>query len=86
MAGAMNGLDALVWTGGVGEHAPAVRAGATDGLGFLGLQIDPTRNEAGAEDRELSAPGANVATLVVKAREDLEIDRQVRQLLAPLPA
>jgi acetate kinase len=82
MAAAMNGLDVVVWTGGVGEHAPAVRAGATEGLGFLGLAIDRARNEMGTGDRNLSTEGAAVVSLVVTAREDLEIDRQVRSLLA----
>ncbi len=94
MAGAMNGLDVVVWTGGVGEHAPAVRARATAGLSFLGLAIsqaandagqtgrDPTADEAGETDRDLTAPGATVASLLVTAREDLEIDRQVRLILS----
>ncbi len=80
MAAAMDGLDALVFTGGVGEHAPAVRAGAAAGLGFLGVELDAARNGAPAADSELSSPGAAVRTLVVRAREDLEIARQVRAL------
>ena len=44
MAAALGGLDALAFTGGVGENAPAVRAGAADGLGFLGIGLDPERN------------------------------------------
>jgi acetate kinase len=81
MAAAMDGLDAVVWTGGVGEHAPAVRAGASEGLRFLGLGIEPDLNEAGSGDRELTAAGATVSSLVVSAREDLEIERQVRLIL-----
>jgi acetate kinase len=81
MAAAMNGVDAVVWTGGVGEHAPAIRAAATEGLSFLGLRIDADRNQATAGDRELTAPGATVRSLVVSAREDLEIARQVRRVL-----
>ncbi len=80
MAAAMAGLDALVFTGGVGEHAPAVRAGAAAGLGFLGVKLDAARNGTARTDGELSAPGAAVRTLVVQAREDLEIARQVRAL------
>jgi acetate kinase len=81
MAAAMNGLEALVFTGGVGEHAAPIRAGAAEGLGFLGIAVDPTANEASG-DREITAPGAAVRTLVIAAREDLEIARQVRELLA----
>jgi acetate kinase len=81
MAGAMNGLDVVVWTGGVGEHAPAMRAQATAGLTFLGLGIASAANDSGGPDRDLTAPGATVASLVVTAREDLEIERQVRLTL-----
>jgi acetate kinase len=82
MASAMNGLDVVVWTGGVGEHAPVVRAGATEGLSFLGLGIDGAANQGGDGDRDLTAVGASVASLVVTAREDLEIERQVRLTLS----
>jgi len=81
MAAAMNGLDALVFTGGVGENAPAIRQLAADGLGFLGCAIDADRNEAGSGDREIGSAGSRVATLVVAAREDLEIAREVRAVL-----
>ena len=82
MAAAMNGLDALVWTGGVGEHAPAIRGAATEGLRFLGLGIAQDRNRAGTGDRDLTARGATVRSLVVSAREDLEIARQVRGVMS----
>jgi acetate kinase len=81
MAAAMNGLDVIVWTGGVGQRAPVIRA-AGDGLGFLGIEIDHAKNETATTDMELTAPGATVRTLVVNAREDLEIARQVRRVLA----
>jgi acetate kinase len=81
MAAAMNGLDVIVWTGGVGERAPVIRA-AGDGLGFLGIEIDHAKNEAAIGDEDLTAPGSPVRTLVVTAREDLEIARQARRVLA----
>jgi acetate kinase len=83
MAAAMGGLDALVFAGGVGEHAPAVRAAAADRLGFLGVALDEAANAGAAGDADVGAPGAAVRTLVVEAREDLEIARQVRSVLAP---
>ena len=83
MAAAMNGLDVLVFTGGIGEHQPAVRAEAAAGLAFLGVGIDPDRNEATTTDAEITAPGAAVRTLVVTAREDVEIARQTRAVLEP---
>lgn len=76
MAAAMNGVDVLVFTGGVGEHQPAVRAAAAAGLTFLGVRISPQANENGRTD--IGAPGAAVRTLVLPAREDVEIARQVR--------
>jgi acetate kinase len=82
MAAAMAGLDAVVWTGGVGEHAPAVRAAAAAGLGFLGLRVDEDTNRAAGGDCDISADGASVRALVVTAREDLEIARQVRSVLS----
>ena len=82
MAAALGGLDALAFTGGVGEHAAAVRARAADGLAFLGVAIDPDANETAQEDMEIGATGARVKVLVVRAREDLEIARQARRVLA----
>jgi len=81
MAAAMNGLDALVFTGGIGEHQPAVRAEAAAGLAFLGVAINPARNNATSADAEITAPGATVRTLVVTAREDVEIARQARAVV-----
>jgi acetate kinase len=82
MAAALGGLDAVVFTGGVGENAAAVRAGTADGLGFLGIEIDAERNQRAAADSDISTPGATVRTCVLTAREDLEIADQVRRLLA----
>jgi acetate kinase len=81
MAAALGGLDALAFTGGVGEHAPAIRAAAGARLAFLGVAIDPTRNAAALGDADIGAPGAAVAAHVVTAREDREIARQVAALL-----
>ena len=79
MAAALGGLDALVFTGGVGERAPEIRARAAAGLSFLGVAIDDAANVAGAE--EIGAAGAAARTLVIEAREDLEIARGVRSAL-----
>jgi acetate kinase len=81
MAAAMDGLDVVVWTGGVGEHASVIRAAAADGLGFLGVRIDHEANRTAAGDRDLTARGASARALVITAREDLEIVRQVRRML-----
>jgi acetate kinase len=81
MAASLHGLDTLVFTGGVGEHQPMVRAAAADGLGFLGVQVDPAANLAATSDADISEAGAAVRTLVVTAREDVEIARQTRWAL-----
>jgi acetate kinase len=81
MAAAAGGLDVLVFTGGVGERSPEVRGLAAERLGFLGVGVDDAANQAGPADRDLSVGGAAVRTLVVAAREDLEIARGVRRAL-----
>lgn len=81
MATSLGGLDALVFTGGVGEHAPRIRRGAADGLGLLGVALDPERNEDARGDAEIGAAGAPVRVFVVTAREDVEIARGTRQAL-----
>jgi acetate kinase len=81
MAAALGGLDALLFTGRVGERAAAVRAAAAAGLGFLGVALDADANAAAVPDTDVTASGTAVRTLVVEAREDLEIARQVRALL-----
>jgi acetate kinase len=80
MTAALGGLDTLVFTGGVGENAPDVRRRAADGLGFLGVAVDPSRDDT--TDADISAPGAAVRTLVITAREDLEIAAAVRATLS----
>ena len=82
MAAAMDGLDALVFTGGVGENSPEIRARAADGLGFLGVGIDPARNTERPPDAEIGSDGAPVRTFVVHAREDLQIAHEVRDARA----
>jgi acetate kinase len=81
MAAAIDGVDVLAFTGGIGARAAGIRARAADGLGFLGVSIDGGRNDAASGDAELSAADASVRTLVIADREDLEIARGVRAAL-----
>jgi len=81
MVAALSGVDAVAFTGGVGEASPATRAAALAGLEYLGLAVNPGQNEAARGDANVSAPGAPASTVVVTAREDLEIAAQVRGLL-----
>jgi acetate kinase len=81
MAAAMDGLDALTFTAGVGENSAAIRAAVCDGLGFLGVALDANRNAAGEGDRLIGVPDRAVATAVVRAREELELARAARAVL-----
>lgn len=82
MTASLGGLDVLVFTGGVGERSPVVRQRAADGLAFLGVAVDHRRNEAAdPADHEIGVDGAGVRTLVVAAREDLQIAHEVRAVL-----
>ncbi len=81
MTAALGGLDVLVFTGGVGEHAASVRQDAADRLAFLGVHVDPALNDGPGTDAEIGPGEAAVRTFVVQAREDLEIARGVRVAL-----
>jgi acetate kinase len=81
MAAAMDGLDVLLFTGGIGEYHQPIRAAAAGGLGFLGVALDPARNDGATSDAEISAPQAAVRSFVITAREDIEIARQARSVL-----
>lgn len=82
MATAMEGLDLLVFAGGVGENAAPIRAECCRGLGFLGIELDADLNRAAEPDAEVTSAGAQVRVLVVKAREDLAIFREVEKVLS----
>jgi acetate kinase len=87
MAAATAGCDVLVFSGGVGENSPAIRADTCGGLGWMEVAIDEAANRGvGAADVDISAAGARVRTLVVHAREELEIAAQCERLLAVSPA
>ena len=81
MTASLGGLDVLLFTGGVGEHAPLIRTRTTDRLGFLGVAIDAERNLAADGDLDISSDGTPVATFVIEAREDLQIAREAAALL-----
>jgi acetate kinase len=81
MAAAMGGVDALAFTGGIGENAAGVRERAATGLLFLGVAVDDEANRLGTGDRDISANGAAVRTLVVRAREEVEIAEACRRLV-----
>jgi acetate kinase len=82
MTAALGGLDAIVFTAGVGEHSAVVRSAVCARLGFLGVELDPESNEDREGDCDIATPSARVRVLVVGAREDIIAARAVRALLA----
>lgn len=82
-AGAMGGVDAVIFTGGIGENAPAIRERALAGLEFVGLRLDPAKNAAAVgREADVSAEGAAVRTLVIPTNEELIIARDTVRLVA----
>ena len=81
MAAALGGLDALVFTAGIGENSAPVRSSVCERLRFLGLELDAEVNGAARPDATVSAPSSSVQVLVLEAREDLVAARAARQLL-----
>ncbi|MDA8390284.1 MAG: acetate/propionate family kinase [Gammaproteobacteria bacterium] len=79
LAAAMNGLDALIFTGGIGEHAAPVRQSLADGLAHLGVRLDAGANIRDADT--ISAPGSRVTVRVIPTHEDLMIARHTHRLL-----
>lgn len=82
MVAAMDGVDVLIFTGGVGEHSGVVRSDTCRRLRWIGVQIDEIANgRVTDEDTDVTAAGAAVQTLVIHAREDLVIARSSRRLV-----
>jgi acetate kinase len=98
MTASLGGLDALVFTAGIGEHSARVRAHLCARLGFLGIELDAQRNSeleshrqteldsrsdrTVEPDRDIAAVGSPARVLVVRAREELVVARAVRALTA----
>ncbi len=81
-AAALNGLDAVVLTGGVGENATDIRKRVSAGMQFLGIHLDETKNEIrSSEIREINTPESPVKILVIPTNEELEIVQQCYGLL-----
>ncbi len=80
-AAAMNGLDAVIFTAGIGENNPFVRYESTKGLDFMGVAVDPVKNALRGGERDISTDGARVRTLVIPTNEELAIARETRKLL-----
>ncbi len=83
MTAVLGGMDALVFSAGIGEHSPEVRAAACATLGFLGVELDAAENEhPSGPDRDISRPDSAVRVLVIRAQEDWAIARECWRLLS----
>ena len=85
MAAAMNGVNAVIFTGGVGEHSARVRAEVCRGLGFFGVALDEDANQKAESDSVVSAADAATAVAVVYSREEVGIADEVRETLIGAP-
>jgi acetate kinase len=81
LAVTMGGVDALVFTAGVGEHAREVRATICAGLECLGLELDAQVNASSPPDADVARPGSRGRILVIATREDVTMLREVIQVL-----
>ena len=79
-AAAMGGLDAVVFTAGIGENNPRLRSQILRGLDFLGIGIDEEKNSKRMAEQDISTPGATVRTLVISTNEELVIARDTLAL------
>ena len=79
-AAAMNGVDCICFTAGVGENGPLVRNIICERLGFLGVEIDKDANEVHGKEKEVSTPSSKVKVLVVPTNEELAIARDTNEL------
>lgn len=82
LAVALGGLDVLVFTAGIGEHAPAIRAEICQPLRWLGVELDVGRNNVAHPDVTVASETSAVRILVVRTREELMVARETRQVLA----
>jgi acetate kinase len=80
-AAAMGGLEAIAFTGGIGENSARLRAACCEGLGFLGISLDPARNESGTGDRLVSADSSTVAVFALSTNEELIVARRAYRAL-----
>lgn len=81
MIAALDGVDALVFTAGIGENSPEVRQSACANFGFLGLEVDAAKNVSADCDRDISAGSSSVRVLIVRAQEDWSIARASWKLI-----
>jgi acetate kinase len=80
MATPLQGLNVLLFTAGIGEHAPEIRSATCEGLAFLGIKLDAQKNLALSGDQEISTADSDVKVLVIRAQEDWAIAKACARL------
>jgi len=80
-AAAMGGVDAIVFTAGIGENAKGMRLRICRGLEFLGLEVDEARNDCRGQEQEISRPGSRVKVFVIPTNEELMIAREALEVI-----
>jgi acetate kinase len=83
MVASVRSLEALVFTSGIGEHSPLVRARVVDALTFLGLRLDQERNTSADSDIDIARAESMARVLVITSREDLVVLHEMKRLLMP---
>lgn len=86
MTAVLGGIDALVFTAGVGENSADVRAAACAGLQYAGVKLDMTKNKRSPADQDISDPASPVRIMIIAAGEDWEIARDCWKLMRRNPA
>lgn len=81
MLASLEGLDVLVFTAGIGEKSPGIRQAACEAFGFLGLKIDPSKNQQQPVDQDIATEDSTIRVLVIKTQEDWAIAQQCWQLV-----
>ena len=76
MLASLRGLDTLVFTAGVGENSPEVRAKVAETFAFLGVKLDAAKNAQSPADTDIAAPDSAVRVLVIHTQEEWEIARE----------
>ena len=79
---AMGGLDAIAFTGGIGENSAALRSACCENSGLLGVELDAQLNEDGQGDRVISAAGSKVKVMALATNEELVVARRAYRVLS----
>jgi len=81
---AMGGVDAIVFTAGLGENSSHMRDHICNGLEYLGTRIDSARNNTRGKEQEISVEGSKVKIFVIPTNEELVIARDTKTICSPL--